>query len=114
MRKGCLRLGVRELQETLRRLLEGHRQVVLRATLDERRQVVAEGALAQLVVVIVDLPRALGRHDHEGVARIDVLQQVVKASLDHRPGMVAAGATSPETSWVSSLAARSRMSFSIT
>src|SRR6478672_2192496 len=114
MRKGCLRLRVRELEHALRGLLEGHGQVVLRAALDERRQVVAEGTLTKLVVVVVDLPGALGRHDHEGVARIHLLQQVVKARLDHRRGMVAAGVTSPATSCVSSLAARSRMSFSIT
>src|SRR6478672_4094190 len=114
MRKGCLRLRVRELEHALRGFLEGHGQIVLRAALDERRQVVAERTLTELVVVVVDLPGALCRHDHKGVARVNVFQQVVEARLDHRPGMVAAGVTSPATSCVSSSTARSRTSFSIT
>src|SRR5438477_10667574 len=102
------------LEHALGDFLQGHGQVVLRPALDERRQVVAEGALAELVVVVVDLPGALRRHDHERVARVHVLQQVVDAGFDHRRGMVAAGASRPETSRTSSATARTRSSFSIT
>jgi hypothetical protein len=59
-----LRASVRVLVPDLARgdLFEGHRQVVLRAGLDQRGQLV-ERALAELVVVVVDLPRALGADD---------------------------------------------------
>src|SRR6478672_6037999 len=107
-------LGVVVLQHAVGDFLEGHGEVVLRPALDEGRQVVAEGALAELVVVVVDLPGALGRHDHEGVARVHVLQQVVYTGFDHRRGMVAVAPTSLRTNVVSSPTARSRSSFSIT
>src|SRR6478736_946319 len=74
------RVGVLDL--ALGDLLEGHRQVVLRARLDERRQLF-EGAFAELVVVVVDLPGTLGRHDHERVAAVHVAEQLVDAWLDH-------------------------------
>ena len=49
-------------------LFHRHRQVVLRAGLDQRRRGFLEAdALPELVVVVVDLPRALGCDDHEGV-----------------------------------------------
>src|SRR5436190_18271407 len=95
-------------------LLERHREVVLRAGLHERRRVVVEGALAELVVVVVDLPGALGRHDHERVARVHVLEQIIDARMDHGRDMVPAGASNPRTSSVSSPTARSRSSFSTT
>ena len=50
-------------------LLEGDRQVVLRARLHERRREVVERALAELVVVVVDLARALRGDDDQRVAR---------------------------------------------
>src|SRR5438477_12753986 len=107
-------LRVLVLEHALGDFLEGHGQVVLRSALDERRQVVAEGALAELVVVVVDLPGALRSHDHERIPRVHVLQPVVDAGFDHRRGMVAAGASRPETSRTSSATARTRSSFSIT
>src|SRR5947207_583652 len=55
-------LGVVVLQHALADFLEGHGEVVLRPALDEGRQVVAEGAFAELVVVVVDLPGALRGH----------------------------------------------------
>src|SRR4029077_3243066 len=63
-------------------LLEGHRQVVLRAGLDERRQLL-ECALAELMVVVVDLARTLGRDDHECVAAVDVPEEFVETRLNH-------------------------------
>src|SRR3954464_3325374 len=110
---GCLAL-VRVLDFALGDFLEGHRQVVLRAGLHERRRIVVEGAFAELVVVVVDLTSALGRDDDERIARINVLEQVVDAGIDHCRVMVAAGTRSPRTSSVSSPTARSRSSFSIT
>src|SRR3954466_7852003 len=109
-----LLLGVIVLQHALANFLEGHGEVVLRPALDEGRQVVAEGAFAELVVVVVDLPGALRGHDHERVARIHVLQQVIDSWMDHRRPMVPAGARRPETMAASSSVARSRSSFSIT
>ena len=50
---------VRVLDLALGDFFEGHRQVVLGARLHERRRVVVERALAELVVVVVDLPRAI-------------------------------------------------------
>src|SRR5437762_11523631 len=106
--------GVNGLQNAVADFLEGHGEVVLRPALDEGRQVVAEGAFAELVVVVVDLPGALRRHDHERVARVHVLQQVVDAGFDHRRGMVAVAPRSPRASVVSSATARSRPSLAIT
>ena len=48
--------------------LEGERQVVLRARLDQWRRELVERPLTELVVVVVDLARALGSDDHECVA----------------------------------------------
>src|SRR4029077_4138303 len=62
-----LLLGVRVDDLALGSLLEGHRQVVLRARLDQRRRKLVERPLTELVVVVVDLPRALGGDDHECV-----------------------------------------------
>src|SRR5712691_6953193 len=76
--------GVGVLEFALGDLLQGHGQVVLRARLDERRRGVLEAdALAELVVVVVDLASPLGSDDHERVARIDVLQQLIDAGMDH-------------------------------
>src|SRR5205085_12063701 len=77
-----LLVGVLEL--ALGCFLEGHRQVVLRARLHERRRGILEtDALTQLVVVVVDLASPLGSDDHERIARIDVVQQLVYARMDH-------------------------------
>src|SRR5204862_1521966 len=86
--------------------LEGHGQVVLGARLDERRQLV-EGALAQLVVVVVDLPGALRGDDDERVARVHVAEQLVDPRMDHGRDMVAARSSSPRTTVTSSSTARS-------
>src|SRR5436305_14408813 len=63
-------------------LLEGDLQVVLRARVDHRRRVLVEGALAEVVVVGVDLASALRCHDHARVVRIDALQKFVQPGLD--------------------------------
>src|SRR5215218_6605368 len=80
---------VRILDLALGDFLEGHRQVVLRARLHERRRIVVECALAELMVVVVDLPRALGGDDHECVTLVDVVEQLVDAWVDHGRDMVA-------------------------
>src|SRR5215218_10207090 len=95
-------------------LLERHRQVVLGARLDERRRVLVEGALAQLVVVVVDLPSALSSDDDERVALPDVLEQRVDAGMDHGADMLPAAASSLRTMPSSSPTARSRSSLTIT
>src|SRR3954464_13976221 len=63
--------------------LERDRQVVLRTGLDHRRRELVERALAEVVVVAVDLPRALGRHDDRRVVGVDVVEQPVDARRDH-------------------------------
>src|ERR671931_2495194 len=75
-------------------LLERHREVVLRARLHERRREVVEGALAQLVVIVVDLASPLGGDDHERVARVDVLEELIDTRMDHGPAMLPAAARS--------------------
>src|SRR5439155_1683515 len=64
-------------------LLEGDREVVFRGRLDHRRRELVEGALAEVVVVAVDLARALRRDDHARVVGVDVLQQPVDSRRDH-------------------------------
>ena len=94
-------------------LFEGHRQVVLRARPDQRRRELVERALAELVVVVVDLPRALGGDDHERVARVDLVEQLIDAGMDHGRAMVAAPAElAARRSPPALSAARSRSSFS--
>src|SRR4029453_18552867 len=80
---------VRVLNLALSDFFEGHRQVVLRARLHERGGVVVEGALAELVVVVVDLPRALGGDDHERVSLRNVVEECVDAWVDHGRDMLA-------------------------
>src|SRR5262249_32146838 len=94
--------------------LEGKRQVVLRPRLDQRRRELVERALAELVVVVVDLARALGGDDHEGVARVDLVEELIDAWMDHRRAMVAASFKFRSTIATHSSAARSRSSFSTT
>src|SRR6266849_2146683 len=82
-----LLLAVGVLELALGDLLESHRQVVLRARLDERRRGVLEAhALTELVVVVVDLAGTLGGDDHERIARVDVLEQLIDAGMDHGSG----------------------------
>src|ERR687896_1096453 len=80
-RRGLL---VRDGDLALGDLLEGHRQVVLRARLDERGRKVVERALAELVMVVVDLACALGGGDDERVARaVGVGEQIVDPWIHH-------------------------------
>src|SRR5262245_58004295 len=89
-------------------LFHRHREVVLRAGLDQGRRGFLEAhALPQLVVVVVDLPRALGGDDDQGVPRIDPVEQIVDAWIDHGRAMVPASASSHSTSAVSAAVERS-------
>src|SRR5688500_20316152 len=94
-------------------LFPRHRQVVLRAGLDERRRGLVEAdALTELMVIVVDLPRSLRRHEHECVARaVHLVEQIVEAWIDHRPAMVPARATSHSTSATRAAVALSMSSF---
>src|SRR6188508_3038608 len=105
-------LGIRVLDHALGCLLHGHGQVVLRARLDERRRKVLVGALTELLVVVVDLASPLGRDDDERVARVDVVQELIEAWVDH-VGMVAAPSRARRTIPDSSSAARSTSSLTI-
>src|SRR5438874_2897730 len=104
--RGLLRLVV-VLDLALADFLETHRQIVLRARFHEGRELV-EGAFAELVVVVVDLPSPLRGDDHERVARVDLLEQLIDAWMDHTADMV------PATTAASSRAARSRSSLTTT
>src|SRR4051812_34366653 len=64
-------------------LFEGDRQVVLRPRLHHRGRELVEGALAEVVVVRVDLPGALGGDDDARVVGVDLVQQLVNSWLDH-------------------------------
>src|SRR3954451_20385157 len=96
-------------------LLERDLEVVLRLRVHHRRRILVEGPLPEVVVVRVDLTGALRSDDHARVVRVDTLQQLVQAGLDHsfapsgdcRRSMGAATFTSSST-------ARSRAAFSIT
>src|SRR5215210_3782074 len=78
-------------------LLEGDLQVVLGAGLHHRRRILVERPLAEVVVVRVDLPGALGGHQHHGVVGINALEQLVQTWLDHGGHMVAARPASSST-----------------
>src|SRR5581483_3864268 len=108
----ALRL-VRVLDLALCGLLEGHGQVVLRARLDEGRKLV-EGAFTELVVVVVDLPGTLRGVDHQRVARVHVVEQLIDSGMDHGRLMVPAVASSRRTISSSLLTARWRSSLSTT
>ena len=71
--------AVAVLELAARHLLERDREVVLRPRVDHRRRELLERALAEVVVVRVDLPGALGGHDDARVGRVDVLHQAVDA-----------------------------------
>src|SRR5919197_2962805 len=110
----CLLFRVGVLQLALGSLLEGHGEVVLRARLDERRRGLLEAdALSELVVVIVDLASPLGGDDHERVARVDVLEQLIDARMNHG-AMLPAAFSSRWTISRSSSAARCTSSLTIT
>src|SRR3954453_7324969 len=101
-------------QHALGNFLEGHGQVVLRARFHQRRRIVVEGAFAELMVVVVDLPGALRGDDDERIARIHVVKQVIDSWMDHGRDMVPAGVNSPRTSSTSSSTAGSSSSFRTT
>src|SRR5689334_14953320 len=108
-------LRVLVLELALGDFLEGHGEVVLGAGLDERRRCLLEAdPLTQLVVVVVDLARPFGRDDHKRVARVDVVQELIDAWMDHGRLMVPAVCNSFSTIAWSSSAARSTLSFTIT
>src|SRR5919197_2918452 len=67
----------------VRDFLERDGQVVLGRGVDHRGRELLERALAEVVVVAVDLTRPLGGDDHARVRRVDVLQQAVNAGRDH-------------------------------
>jgi len=76
-------LWVLVLELALGDLFEGHGQVVLRPGFHQRRRRLLEAdPLAQLMVIVVDLTRSLGRHDHEGVAGVDIVEELVDAGPD--------------------------------
>src|SRR5260221_13224186 len=104
---------VRVLDLALGDFLEGHGQVVLRAGLDERRKLV-EGALTELVVVVVDLASTLRSHDDQRVARVDLVEQLIDARMDHGRLMVPAAANSRWIISSSSRPARTRSSLTTT
>src|SRR5215210_7799875 len=96
--------------------LERDRQVVLRAGVHHRWRELVERSLAEVVVVGVDLARALCRHEHGGVVRVDVLEERVDAGVDHgvectgpSPALISL-ATMAASSWTAS----SRRSLSTT
>src|SRR6185503_11443428 len=111
LERGLLARGA-DLELALGDLLEGHRQEVLRAGLDQRRGEALEAALAELMVVVVDLAGALRGRDHQAVLAVDVLQQLVDLRFDHRgaPSLSIADRMTDS----SSSAARSLLSFTIT
>src|SRR3954453_18954046 len=67
----------------VRDLFERDGEVVLRGRLDHRRRELVERPLAQVVVIGVDLARALGGDDHTGVVGVDLLHELVDARADH-------------------------------
>ena len=79
-RLGQTAVAVRDL--ALRQLLERDREVILRRGLDHRWRKLLEDSLAERVVVVVDLPRALRRDDDRGVMRVGVVEQLVYARMD--------------------------------
>src|SRR4051794_12103567 len=82
-------LGV--LEEAGLDLAHGDRQRLLaRARLDERADVL-EQALAELRVVVVDLPGPLGGVDHQRVLRRDLVEQVVDRRVGDALGKRARG-----------------------
>src|SRR5918994_1184052 len=68
-------------------LCESHRQVVLGARLHERGREIVERALAELVVVVVDLPGPLGGRNHEAVAGMTGVREELIDSWIHHVGL---------------------------
>src|SRR3954467_2710063 len=93
-RRGCMALPISVCDLAARDFLERDRQVVLRRGVDHRGRELLERALTEVVVVRVDLTRALGGDDHARVRRVDVLEQAVYTGRNHAPSL-AAPATFP-------------------
>src|SRR5512133_1404398 len=111
-RGGLLRVLVLEL--ALGDLFEGHGQIVLRPGLHQRRGRLLEAdPFAELVVIVVDLTSPLRRDDDERVARVDIVEELIDAGMDHGLLMVPAACSSLRTMPASSFAARSTSSFTI-
>src|SRR5919197_3600100 len=82
-------------------LLERDRQVVLRSRLDHRRRELVERPLTEVVVVRVDLTRALGGDEDRRVVGVDVVEQLVDAGTNHGssvPRTIAASASTASSS----------------
>src|SRR5258707_10974324 len=76
---GLRRLGC---EQSLADLAQRDRKgLLLDARLHERADVLKQ-ALAELGVVGVDLPRALGRHDNQAVLAVHDLKQIVNRRVD--------------------------------
>src|SRR3984957_5032993 len=79
---GGLALDLLDLQHTLAGLAERDRQrLLLHPGLHQRADVLKQ-ALAELRVVGVDLPRPLGRQDHQPVLAVDDAKQLVDRRVD--------------------------------
>src|SRR5918996_4574434 len=94
-------------------LFEGHREVILGARLHERGREVVEGALAELVVVVVDLAGALGAGDHQAVARLTGVPEELIDPWIHHLGLSLPESTA-STRFSSSATARSTSSLTTT
>src|SRR5947208_13481249 len=108
-RRGCTALPVAVGDLPARDLFERDGQVVLGDGVDHRRWELLEGPLAEVVVVAVDQPRALGGDDHAGVGGIDVFEKAVNARRDH-----SVDSRAPLTTRSRSSAASSRRSLTTT
>src|SRR3954465_7333724 len=98
-RATCPVLAVLVLDLARGDFLERDRQVVLADGLDHRRRELVERPLAQVVVVRVDLSRALGGDEDRRVVGVDVVEQLVDAGADHAPSVPR---TIPASSWTAS------------
>src|ERR1700722_4631500 len=76
-------LAIVVLDLAVRYLFQRNREVVLGSGVDHGRRKLVEGPLTEVVVVAVDLARALSGDDDTGVVGVDVLEQAVDARGDH-------------------------------
>src|SRR5215813_11831738 len=104
-RWGCIPLPIAVRHLARCDLFERDGQVVLGDGVDHRWRELLEGPLAEVVVVAVDLSRALGGDDHAGVGGVDVFEKAVNARRDH-----ADDSRAPRTMRSKSSAASSRRS----
>src|SRR4051794_12239339 len=106
------RLGAVLVLELARgNLFERNREVVpVAGDIDHRRRVLAEAALAEAVVVAVDLTGPLGGDDYGRVVGVSVVKELVNAWFDHSAAESSGIPNSARTIPSSSSAARSRSS----